>query len=62
MPYSETTGFISNVQQCCLNWLLKRCWFGFVVRFANRFLRLPSRTRKIYQTFISHALSHYQIS
>ena len=31
------------------------------LRSANKFGRLPSRTKK-YQTFISYALSHYQTS
>ena len=31
------------------------------LRSANKFPRLPSRTRK-YQTFISYALAHYQTS
>ena len=31
------------------------------LRFANKFSRLPNRTKK-YQTFISYALSHYQAS
>jgi len=31
------------------------------LRSANRFSRLPSRTRK-YQTFISYVLAHYQTS
>jgi len=59
-----TRKFFKSVRHpsSCLFNLLPTPWDPSIIthlRFANKFPRIPTRTRK-YQTFISHAVCHYQ--